>query len=323
MRGIVTGATGFLGFELVKLLLSKNWQVLALGRNLDRLKELEGFGAKTQVIDLETFTDISSSFNSAEIIFHCAALSSMWGRKSDFERVNVEGTKQVVRWGINHSVKRIVYISSTSVYFDFTDRFNIKESDAVTGRFANAYAKSKYQAENIVKTLTEGKMEYSILRPRGIIGKGDISILPRVLRVMRKGWFPLLRNGGAQVDLTHVKNVANAAYLAAVRKAARGEIFNVSNGQPITVLSLLESLADKTEKKVQFIGINYLFLFSLSKLVELIAYGLHFPEPMLTSYGVGLLHYSQTLDISKAKSILGYRPEFSIKDAIEGSIGDI
>lgn len=316
MKAIVTGATGFLGFELVKLLISKNWNVLALGRNQNKLSKLESLGATTQVIELENFSGLSKQFEQTEILFHCAALSSAWGKSEDFNRINVEGTKQVADWCVKHDVQRIVHISSTSVYFDFSDSFNIKETDVTTDCFANEYSKSKYLSEMVIQAIPEDDMEYTILRPRGIIGDGDPSILPRVIKVMQKGWFPLLREGKALADLTHVKNVAYAAYLAGTKKEAKGEIFNISNDEPISIRTLLCLLQGKMSHKVKLVRVNYALLRFIVKLLEVLSKMFRLNEPVMTPYTIGLLYYSQTLDISKAKKILGYKPHHSIKDAI-------
>lgn len=321
-KSIVTGATGFLGGELVNLLLSMNCPVLALGRNSEKLKSLDQLGAQTQSVSLENFDPQTTEFGQVDIVYHCAAFSSAWGDDKEFERVNVAGTVNVVNWCKAHGVKRIVYISSTSVYFNFSDSLNINEKHPMPNQFVNTYARTKYQAEQSIIQLATGKLEHVILRPRGIIGKGDTAILPRILKITNKGWFPLLRNGQALVDLTHVKNVAEAAFLAATTENISGEIFNLSNDEPVKVHYLLECIIKRLPVPVRLVKVNVSVVLFLAKVMQFVAKKLNLAEPILTPYGIGLLSCSQTLNIEKAKNVLGYQPRYRLDEAIESCFDD-
>jgi len=317
---IVTGATGFLGEELVRFLHEKNWKILALGRNKKKLLSLNQLGIQTQTVSLENFNPEITDFKHIDIVFHCAAFSSAWGSEKDFEKVNVRGTQNVVEWCNRHAVKRLVYISSTSVYFDFTDSVNIDERKKLPEHFVNAYARSKYCAEQAIKNSATVNLETVVLRPRGIIGKGDSAILPRVLKVMRKGWFPLLKKGDALVDLTHVKNVVQAVYLASIAQDVSGGIFNISNQEPLSVRELLIRIIKHLPIKVKLLHLNYSMILLIAKMLEYFASRFNLKEPLLTVYGIGLLSYSQTLNINQAKERLGYIPnicDYSIDEAIK------
>jgi len=117
------------------------------------------------------------------------------------------------------------------------------------------------------------------------------------------------------VDLTYVDNVANAV-LQAVDSPATG-IFNISNAQPMPLLTMLRMLLDELKPSVTIKTLPYKLMTVFAALDEQRCKLLPgFPEPRLTRYSAGLFHYHQHLDISAAREQLGYRPEISIEEGI-------
>ncbi|MCW8933967.1 MAG: NAD(P)-dependent oxidoreductase [Gammaproteobacteria bacterium] len=316
MKAIVTGATGFLGSHLVSILEQKHYEVIALGRDANKGAALASKNIVFKSMEITDKHSVDSVFECADVVFHCAALSSVWGSPEDFELVNVQGTQNVLECCEKWSVKKLVYVSSTSVYFDYRDKTNIKESESLHHGFVNNYARTKYQAE--VLLLTEKKnTEVVIIRPRGIIGDGDTSIMPRILRIADKGFFPLINKGQATVDLTYVKNVAHALILAGEKLNINGKCFNISNFEPLSVKELLQRVLKARKKKCSLVPVDYRFMYGIAKLMEVISIRLSLGEPSITCYGVGLLAKTQTLDIEAAKNVLGYEPVYSMDYAIE------
>lgn len=314
MRVIITGATGFLGRHLVNTFKSKGWSVIALGRNKEIGKSLLDNNVEFRAVELRALDQVMGVFEEVECVVHCAALSSSYGAESDFWEANVMATGNLVTASNAFNIRRFIYVSSTSVYFNFTDRLNINETDPVARRFANAYAKSKYAGEQMV--LSQCNAEIVIIRPRGIVGKGDNAIMPRIFRVAANGSFPLISGGCATLDITYVKNVCDALYLAAITDGINGEIFNISNDEPMPLKQLLDQVFNKAGLSVQYRSLPYAAIRLLAGLMEGMSTLLSLKEPILTRYGVGLLAKSQTLDISKAKKRLGYHPVISIEEGL-------
>lgn len=315
MKAIITGATGFLGSHLVKYLENNEYQVLALGRNETKGRKLLSVQTRFKAVDLTLESDVINGFETADVIFHCAAFSSAWGAADAFYLANVQATRHVLKAAKHHNIKRCVYVSSTSVYFDFTDKFNIKESQVLTSDFANEYAKTKYLGEQVM--LNEcGDTEVVIIRPRGIIGEGDTSIFPRILSLFDNGVFPFINQGRALVDITYVKNVAHALYLAGNTPALNKHCFNISNAEPMTVKSLISLLIKHVNKPVRLLPLPYALLSNVAQLLEMFARTFRTKEPILTCYSAGLLAKSQTLDIGSAEAVLGYKPLYSLEYGI-------
>ncbi|WP_299006658.1 NAD(P)-dependent oxidoreductase [uncultured Shewanella sp.] len=316
MKAIITGATGFLGSHLVHHLETQGYQVLALGRNEAKGRKLNSTQTRFKAVDLTNESHVIAEFEAANVIFHCAAFSSAWGTEEAFYLANVTATRHVLKAAKHHNIKRCVYVSSTSVYFNFTDKLDIKESQVLTSGFANEYAKTKYQGEQVM--LNEcGDTEVVIIRPRGIIGEGDTSIFPRILNLLEKGFFPLTEQGRALVDITYVKNVAHALYLAGKTPEINKHCFNISNDEPMTVSALVNLLTRHTHQRVRFLPIPYSILANIAKVMETIAKIFNTKEPLLTCYSAGLLAKSQTLNISAAKNLLGYRPIYGLEHGIK------
>ena len=117
MKALVTGATGFLGGALIRRLHSMGWDVTALGRNAAKLDQLESEGLRILQHDLKDKSAMMAACKDQEIVFHCAALPSPWGNFEAFYQANVIGTRNVIHGCEEHKVKRLVYVSTPSLYF--------------------------------------------------------------------------------------------------------------------------------------------------------------------------------------------------------------
>ena len=314
---LVTGATGFLGKYLSPLLKEKGFEVLALGRNEKTGAELQKKGITFCRGDFTNKAECEKYFKGVECVIHAGALSTVWGKWEDFYNANVQGTENICELCIENGVKRLVYISSPSVYSAKKDRFDIHEPDVDKSNELNYYIKSKIMAEDIIKEYNGKGLYTVVIRPRGLFGIGDTSLIPRVLRANSKIGIPMLNGGKNFVDITHVKNVAYACYLGAVTQDINGEVFNITNGEPMEFRAILEQFLDSIGEKPKYLKLPFGLLYSVSVFSEWLYRTFHLKgEPMLTKYTVCTLAFSQTLNIEKAKKKLGYKPVISLAEGI-------
>ncbi len=228
----MTGATGGLGRVVTEALLRRGDAVRATGRNLDVCAQLRQTGAEVVPGDLNAPDDLPPLVAGMDAIIHCAALSSPWGRYRDFHAINVVATQALMKAARAAGVRSFVFISSPSVYAEMRDRLDLTEEYPVALHPLNAYAATKVLAEGAVLQPDENEMACVVLRPRAIVGPHDTVLLPRILKIMRTGRFPLLRDGQALVELTDARDVADAAIRALDNAAdVRGQVFNISSGQ--------------------------------------------------------------------------------------------
>ena len=317
MKTLVTGATGFLGGALTHRLYSMGWDVTALGRNAKKLDELEDEGIRSVQVDISQKDELSASFSDFELVFHCAAFPSPWGNFEKFYQANVIGTRNVVQACLENKVKRLVYVSTPSIYFNYNSRRDVKESDPLPEPISN-YAKTKLLAEEeIDKGFANGLAVVSI-RPRALFGEGDTVIFPRLIPRLKNGRLPILGDGENVVDLTYIQNVVDALLLCAESPAnTLGKKYNITNGEPVNIWKLIERICDELGYPYPSRKISFKTASSAASALEFI-YSLipYSPEPPLTRLSVSMMANNTTLDISAAKTELGYQPKVSIEEGV-------
>ena len=318
---LVTGATGFLGKYVVEELVEHGYQVRAFGRNRAIGQSLVNASVTFIQGDLTNQEDLTKACQEMDMVVHAGALSTVWGPWEDFYQTNVLGTKYILETCREAKIERLVYVSSPSIYAAPRDQLDIKESDAPQENRLNNYIRSKLASEKLFKDYPD--VSSVILRPRGLFGIGDTSILPRVLNLSQKIGIPLIGDGRQLMDMTCVENVALAIRLALETPQAAGEVYNITNGEPRAFRNLIEETLRGLGYPIRYRKIPAPLLCAISSSLEFIYKSLKLKgEPALTRYTYYLLRYSQTLDISKAERDLGYRPKITISEGIEQYVQD-
>ena len=318
---LVTGATGFLGKYVIEELAEHGYQVRAFGRNSKVGRSLENSSVSFFKGDLTKADDVLEACKGMDLVVHAGALSTVWGPWEDFYQANVLGTKYVLEACRQTDIQRLVYVSSPSVYAAPKDQLAIKESDAPKENNLNNYIRSKLASEKLFKDYPD--VSSIILRPRGLFGIGDTSILPRVINLSQKIGIPLIEDGRQLMDMTCVENVALAIRLALEAPEAKGEVYNITNGEPRAFRDLLEESLTGLGYPIKYRKIPASLISGIASSLEFLYKTLNLKgEPPLTRYTYYLLRYSQTLDISKAERELGYCPKISISEGIEQYVQD-
>lgn len=316
---LVTGATGFLGKKLALRMHSLGHEVTAIGRNIGVGSELERNGIIFIPCSLEDKAAIVSVCKDKDYVFHSGALSSPWGKYRDFYLSNVIGTRNVIEGSKRANVKRLIYVSTPSLYFYYNERQNVKETDPLPEAFVNYYAHTKYLAEQEVDAAHREGLPVITIRPRALFGPGDNAILPRLIKVCEKGVFPKIGDGEVLVDLTYIENVVDALLLCMTSPAyTLGQKYNITNGVRVNLYSVIETVMQRLGREFRYKPISFRKAFMIASVLELLSKTILFgKEPILTKYTVSVLSKSQTLDIEKAKMELGYIPRISIEEGIQ------
>lgn len=321
---LVTGATGCLGKRLSQYLSAQGHHVLAQGRDLAAGSEFASEGIEFIPFDLKGDYP-AAAFQHVDIVFHCAALSSAWGDRQEFEAVNVTATKRLLEAAAKAQVGRFVFASSPSIYANGKDRFNLAEDAALPEHFPSHYARTKYEAECLVLAADNvSAMRTTALRPRAIYGTGDRSLMPRLLQAIKRGRVPMIGCGKSLIDITHVSDAARAMALAGFEDGASGEVFNITSGVAYRFSELLAAVCSLNGAAPREVHISYENAMRLAKMLEFV-HRVFMPqkEPVITCQAVASLGCSLTLDITKAKEKLGYIPAISIEDGIQDYVANI
>lgn len=314
MRLAVTGATGFLGSWVVRQALLEGHQVVALGRDEAKGQRLAELGAAFMAVDLEDVAGLMRAFEGVDAVVHSAALSSPWGTEAAFEQANVVGTQHVAQAVLDAGVKRLVFVSSASVYAQPKERLGWKETDALPPPI-NRYAASKQRAERLLAD-TFPADRLVVLRPRAIFGRGDTAIWPRLRDVAHKtaGKLPLFKGGEGLMDMLYVEDAA-AACLAAV--TGTPGTYNLTQGDPRPIRSVLEAVFAHRQLPIRWRRLPVLPILGIAGWVERwYQWRGYAREPALTPYSIASMTYGQTLDTSAAKTGLGWAPRWGLEAAL-------
>lgn len=317
-RVLVTGATGFLGGAVLRRLHTDG---IGQGRNAKSIANLEGSGLFAIPWSLPNPAPADLLPDDITAIVHCAGLSAPFGPRQAFHDANVAGTQAVLDFARERGITRVVFVSSPSVYFALADQINVTEDVALPRPFT-AYAASKIAAERLVEEAPE--VGPVILRPRGIYGPGDLSLLPRLLETARGRALPRFRSGRARIDLTFIDDVVEAV-MAALRvgTAAECKVFNISGGEVIPIRDIVEGACVRAGISPRWRDLPLAPALMAARAAEAIALLRPSPrEPRVTQYALGLFAFEQSLDISRARRELGWEPQVSFADGLERTFSD-
>ena len=317
MKILLTGATGFLGFRTLEKLVEQEevTSIIATGRTMKETHQVLHPKVTYVLGDLSDKAFVESITSDVDYVIHAAALSSPWGKYSEFEDANLRSQINLI-----HSVQRsklikYIYISTPSMYFDSNNRTNIRENEALPRKFVNAYAHTKRMAE---LELVQSGLTYVILRPRALTGRGDTVIMPRIITSFKEGKLKIIGAGKNIVDLTSVANAVDAILLSLKAEGpALNQIYNITNGEPVNLWEKIGFVLQLMDKQLPPKKIPYFIVLTLAQLLEWKSKLTNWKEPVLTKYGVGVLAKTMTMDISKAKTLLGYHPSVSTDEAIK------
>jgi 2-alkyl-3-oxoalkanoate reductase len=305
MQVLVTGATGFLGVHTCRELLARGHQVRAFGRDFSsfpvaNVEQVQG--------DLRSTDSVRFACANMDAVIHAGALSSPWGKLEDFMTVNVTGTRHVLEACAQAGVRRLVHISSPAVIFTGRDHVLEHDDAPYPKTFSSHYARSKKLAEELVLE-SKSKHELIVLRPKAIYGPGDTALLPRIVAAARAQQLPQIGDGKNLVDLTYVSDVVQAIALSleCSLPASPFPVYTITSGEHLklwqVIRVMLKALGISTTLRSVPVGTMLTLAAWLEQFATITG-----REPRLTRYAVELLSRTQTYDISRAKSELGFTP---------------
>lgn len=247
MRYAVTGATGFVGGELARQLRAAGHGVVALVRDPRKASALEALGAELVAGDLDDHAALDRLLAPApdgtpvDGLFHVAG----WYRLGDpdpstGQRVNVDGTRNVLDAALRAGTPCIVHTSTLAVNSDTRGRV-LDEEAVFRGAHISTYDRTKAEAHRIAKDHAKAGLPVVIAMPGGIYGPGDTSQAGELMRQVIEGKRPPAPRGGGILMWAHVSDVA-AGHVLAMERGFVGESYMLS-GDPATVAELLQLTA--------------------------------------------------------------------------------
>jgi nucleoside-diphosphate-sugar epimerase len=305
VRVAVTGASGFIGGCIADLLMRRGHDVVGFGRR--PASELRAPMPEYVRWNLRSGP---IAVRNIEAVVHCAAHVGQWGPERDYRAVNVEGTRTVLE--TFRDTTRFVHLSTASVYATNQSRVNVPESARIGEPLFTAYARTKAEAEHVLATSGRSVV---ILRPHVVYGPGDTTLLPRVLGARRFNWFPLPGDGLNRISVTSVFNLALAVQLV-LEGTNRSGVFNIADNDDPTIEAVLRTTLRQHGVSDRIVHVPHWAAWWLATMNEgarrLASIS---SEPHLTRYAVDHLARSFTLDLTRARTQLGYTPRWNYRNA--------
>jgi nucleoside-diphosphate-sugar epimerase len=312
VRAFVTGGSGFVGQELISALRARGDEVRALARSDRAEAAVRARGAEPVRGDLEDQAALARGVSGCDVVFHAAAKVEMWGRREDFVRCNVVGTDNVLHAAQAHGVPRFVHVSTEAVLVGGPPIVRADESWPRPRRPLGLYPVTKGQAEECVLAANSPALATMIVRPRFIWGKGDTTVLPRMIEMVKQGKFSWI--GGHHLTSTcHVRNVCEGALLAA-EKGQGGEIYFLTDGDPLELRAFVTSLMATEGVAPGARSVPFWLARTAAWMLEGVWRGLSLSgEPPIARSAVRLFGSEVTVSDAKARRELGYRAEVTIE----------
>jgi dihydroflavonol-4-reductase len=300
----VTGATGFLGLNLVEHLIREGWRITALHRPKSVLTYLQRFPVDLVSGDIEDRESIVKAMpEGLAAVFHVAADVSHWSRDAiRQERCNVEGTRNVVAAALARGARKFVHTSSTSVYGFQAEPFD-ETAPRLGANSWNNYARSKTLAEDEVQKGIDRGLDAVILNPANIIGAYDSRNWSRLFRMVAAGRLPGLPPGRG--SFCHASEVATA-HIAAVKRGRTGERY-LLGGADASYLDVAQFIASLLGRKTRLRRIPAVLVAAAAR-VSLLMSLWNDREPWITPEIAALMSRDMLCRSEKAIRELGYHP---------------
>ncbi|MBN2359589.1 MAG: NAD-dependent epimerase/dehydratase family protein [Deltaproteobacteria bacterium] len=315
---LVSGATGFLGSRLAAALVRRGYRVRALARPTSDLSRLAGLGVEIAVGDVGDRAALDRAVAGQGVVFHTAGKVSDWGTEAEFLAVNRDGTTSVVAACQAAGVARLIHVSSLTVLGLPRDGRLIDEQAPYAASAPDPYTRSKIAAERLVRAAhDQGGLTTTVIRPGVIWGAGDVTIVPRIVDLLRQRRMPYLDGGHNLLGLSHVDNLALGCALAAETVAAAGQVYHVTDGEETTLRQALDAIADAYRLPRPHASAPFWAVHAVAALAELAARLRRGQRPpSITRYGVRLLSCHCRYDGGKALRELGYRPSVTFAGGV-------
>ena len=312
----VTGASGFVGGALVRDLVADRVAVRALVRSDGAARRVEALGAEPVRGDVSDREAIREGARGCSLAFHAAALASEWGPVEEYERVNVEGTRNVLAGCAAAGVERLVHVGTEAALLGGEPLINADEDVPLRPDSKAPYSATKARAEMAVLDANRDGFETVVVRPRLVWGVGDTSILPALVEAVDAGRFAWIGGGRHLTSTTNIANAVHGLRLGAERGRAGGVYF-VTDGGPVVFRDFISELLATQGIEAPSRNIPRPLAGPMAAGLEGVWRTLGLKgSPPLTRLSYWLSALETTIDISRARRELGYEPVTTIEEGM-------
>ena len=317
MRVLVTGAAGFTGGHLARLLAGRGYQVRALVREVARAEPPAAGGVELVAGDLRDPGSIAVALRDVSVVYNVAALYREAGLPDDtYFEVNARAVARLIAAAAHAGVRRVVHCSTVGVHGDVGRRAADEDAPIAPG---DVYQRSKVEGERLAREAErQHGIEVVIARPTGIYGPGDRRLL-KLFRGVARRRFVYLGDGRISYHMTYVEDVAEGLRLCGEVAQAAGRTYIIGGPEQPTLSQIVEEIAAAEDVPAPRLHLPVWPVWMAGALCEAICrpFGV---EPPLYRRRVDFFTKSRAFDISRAQRELCFAPAVNLKEGVRRSV---
>jgi len=318
MKALVTGATGFIGGNLVRELLRQAYQVRALVRKGSNQRNIEGLDVDIVLGELRDRPSLEKALEGCDVLFHVAAAYTFWSPHPEvIYETNVRGTENILRVARDKGIKKVIYTSTESTIGIADGCLGTEEMETSLDYLPGHYKKSKYLAEKLALKMCQKGLPLVIVNPTMPLGPWDIKPTPtgQVIIDYLNGRMPACVNTG--LNVVDVEDVARG-HILALEKGRIGERYILGN-KNLTLREIFTILEQLTGIKAPRFDIPLWLALSAAHVDELISGKVFRHPPRIALEAVRAAGKFRHFDCSKAVSELGF-PQTPVEESFDKAV---
>ena len=312
-KAFVTGASGFTGSHLCRVLVDKGYSVTALVRKTSKISHLQQLGIQTVTADLSNSFSLNGELDHIDVVFHVAAAYRQEGiAKEEFWRVNVDATRNLLEYAKRCGVKRFVHCSTVGVQGEIS---NPPADECAPYNPGDHYQESKMEGEKLAIGFSERHgLDTVIVRPVGIYGPGDTRFL-KLFKYVNNGKFRMIGSGDVLYHLTYVEDLVNGIVLAGEKPQAGGNIYTIGGSEYLSLKALVGLIAKVLGKPLPTKHLPLTPVYVAALICETVCRPLRI-EPPLYRRRLDFFTKDRAFDIARARDELDYRPQVPLEKGL-------
>lgn len=315
---LVTGGTGFLGGHIVSQLSAMGKTVRILAR--PPAKESHNYKASENNViwgDIRNPKIVEQAVEGVDNIIHLVSNFRKGGSdKKEAYEINVEGTNNVLQAAQKYGIKHLIHCSTIGVHGTVLE---IPANEETPFNPTDLYQETKLIAEKRVwEFYRETGLPITVIRPISLFGPGDLRML-KLFRMIKKGNFIIFGKGEVLFHPSYIDDVVRGFTLCLNNEKAIGEAFIIGGEGYLTLNELCKLIADELQVPPPKIRVPLAPILALAILCERFCAPLGL-EPPLHKRRVSFFQNNRAFSIEKAKKVLGYEPQYSLKEGIQKTI---
>jgi len=319
MKALVTGATGFVGSHVARVLAEKGAELRVLVRSSSNLKNIEGLNAERVVGDLRDADSLEKAMSGCDAVFHVAADYRLWvDDPEQMYKANVEGTRALLKAAKESGVRRVVYTSSVATMGFISNGHLADENSPVSlDNMIGPYKRSKFMAEQLAMEAGRKEMDVVTVNPTTPVGDHDIKPTPtgRIVVDFLKKKFPAYVDTG--LNLVDVDECARG-HVEAFEKGQSGERY-ILGGENLTLKQILDKLGAITGLPSPTIKVPYVVALATGVVDEVFTGRIMGKEPRATIDAVRMGKKKMFVTSAKAERELGWR-QVTVDNALQRAV---